>query len=88
MKVELCKLIIFLRTTMQQASYQQLKESLECYFTIDEQEYLFHVLLSWIGDSSKVIFWFNNEEIPAFGNVLSITSNQERWVATLKLELT
>jgi hypothetical protein len=60
-------------STMQQDSYQELQKALECYFTIDEQEYLFPILLSRAGDSSKAIFWFNNEPIPAFGNITALS---------------
>ncbi|MBB1321086.1 hypothetical protein ACRN9C_02485 [Shewanella frigidimarina] len=56
-----------------QASYEQLKENLECFFTIEEQAYLFPVLLSWAEEPDKVIFWFNNKPIPAFGNITALS---------------
>ncbi|MBO1898648.1 hypothetical protein HNW13_023185 [Shewanella sp. BF02_Schw] len=59
-------------TTTQEASYQQLKALLECYFTIDDQDYLIPVLLSFSGDAKKVISWFTQEPIPAFGNITAL----------------
>jgi hypothetical protein len=56
-----------------QASHQQLKEALECFVTIEEQTYLFPVLLSWAKDTEQAIFWFHNEPIPAFGNTTALS---------------
>lgn len=59
-------------TTTQDPASQQLKILLECYFTIDEQDYLIPVLLLWAGNSSQAVTWFNQEPIPAFGDVTAL----------------
>ncbi|MGI2180597.1 hypothetical protein [Shewanella frigidimarina] len=47
--------------------YQELKNALKCFFTVEEQIYLIPLLLSWAGNAEKAMFWFNHQKIPALG---------------------
>ncbi|UAL44571.1 hypothetical protein K8B83_07010 [Shewanella inventionis] len=59
--------------TTTQVSFEQLKLKLGHYFTAEEQDYVFPLLLAWAGCSDQAIFWFNNELIPAFGNISALS---------------
>jgi|TARA_R110002033_G_scaffold93708_3_gene142897 hypothetical protein len=47
--------------------YRELKNALQCFFTVEELVYLIPLLLSWSGNAEKAMFWFNHQRIPALG---------------------